>query len=291
MNLKKNSYRNIVKTALKEDLPGEDITISGLDFKYTKVNASILARDSCTLCGTEIAEYIFKYFGSINIINILKKDASSAKPGEKIMEISGNPESLLKAERTAINFLSHLSGIATQTQKYAHAINKITSQTKILDTRKTLPGLRKLQKYAVRCGGGENHRMNLSDRVLIKENHLTCSEDSLPIMLEKVFTRTPKNIKIEIEVENIFQLKKVLSNPGGTPDIIMLDNFNVTDLTEAVKMIRNQSSGIKIEISGGITLDNIESFAAAGPDYISVGRLTNSSAAIDFSMLLEEDDK
>ncbi|MGM0441919.1 MAG: carboxylating nicotinate-nucleotide diphosphorylase [Elusimicrobiota bacterium] len=291
MKLKKNSYRNIVEKALKEDLPGKDITTSGLDIKPKKVKADIVAKDSGIISGTEIGEYVFKKIDPDTQIKILKKDRQSVQSKDNIMEISGTPQGLLKAERTAINFLSHLSGIATLTSEYVKKVKKISPKTEILDTRKTIPGLRKLEKYAVRCGGGKNHRLTLSHRVLLKENHLTCSKDSIQTLLKKIRERTPKNIKVEIEVENIDQIKKILKISQDTPDIIMVDNFTTEDIKIARDLVKSQKPDIKIEVSGGVTLENIEEFASTGPDFISVGRLTNSAPAIDFSMIIRRFDE
>jgi nicotinate-nucleotide pyrophosphorylase (carboxylating) len=190
--------------------------------------------------------------------------------------------SILKAERTALNFLQHLSGIATETARYVDAVSG--TKAIITDTRKTIPGLRLLEKYAVRAGGGRNHRLNLGDGVLIKDNHLAALRSSgvgLGEAVKQARERAPRTMKIEVEVESVKQAQEALS---AGADIIMLDNMNVKDMRRVVKLVQGRAL---LEASGGITLDNVRSVAEAGVDLISVGALTHSAKALDISLEVE----
>ncbi len=283
MKLKKEEIERIVKVALNEDISSGDITSDSLEFKKNSITGSIIAKQSGILCGVEIIEYVFKEVSESNKVEILKKDGNKVFSGDVVVKIKGNPVDLLRAERTGLNFLSHLSGIATLTNRFVERANSKNPECLILDTRKTLPGLRYLQKYAVKTGGGENHRFNLSEHVLVKENHLSISNISIKEMVSSIRKKTPPNTIVEIEVENLQQLKEVIDTDT---DIIMLDNFKIDDIGEAVKLIKLAKPDIRLEVSGGVTLDNVAEIADTGVDRISVGSLTNSAPVVDFTMLI-----
>jgi nicotinate-nucleotide pyrophosphorylase (carboxylating) len=206
------------------------------------------------------------------------KDGEKIRVGQKIAIIKGNARSILSGERLVLNFLSALSGTATTTRRYIEKIRKY--KTQILDTRKTIPGFRILQKYAVSVGGAENHRMGLYDMVLIKDNHIE-TNGGIKSAVEKVRKKIFKNVKIEVEVETLKQVEEALESKA---DWIMLDNMSTDNMKKAVKMIGKKA---KIEASGGITINNLEEVAKTGVDYISVGALTHSFTKIDFSMVIK----
>jgi len=221
------------------------------------------------------------------VFNLLKQDGERIKKGEKVVLVQGKVKSILSAERTALNFLQRLSGIATFTAKYVEKIKG--TKAKILDTRKTTPGLRVLEKYAVKAGGGENHRMGLFDMILIKENHIKAAggiSDAIKNARSKYRTK-----KIEVEVGNLSEVKEAIgSESAGSlgPDWMMLDNMKIQQMKKAVRMIRSISPNIKIEASGGINLKNVRKIALTGVDFISVGALTHSAPALDLSLILIE---
>lgn len=280
----KEEIKRIIRIALDEDISGGDITSDSLEFKKSPVGCSIIAKEQGVLCGTEIAAQVFREVSKDNKVEILKKDGSRTHADDVVVRVTGTPAELLKAERTALNFLSHLSGISTFTNRFVEIVRSQNPECTVLDTRKTLPGLRAIEKYAVRTGGGENHRFSLSEHVLIKENHLSVSGIGIKETVSSVRKKAARTAAVEVEVENIKQLKETL---GTDIDIVMLDNFKVDDIIQAVKMVKDSNPGVKIEVSGGITLDNVAEVASAGVDRISVGRLTNSAPALDFSMLIK----
>jgi len=265
-------YTKIIQTALKEDAARNDLTSKTFIPKNLKVKAVIIAKEDAFICGLKIARQVFqtldkrtKFFSQI-------KEGGFAKKGQVISRIEGNAQAILAAERTALNFLSFLSGIATRTKKYLQAVKPY--KVRILDTRKTLPGLRKLEKYAVRVAGGYNHRMSLDQLLLLKDNHLKIVKiNSLPKFRQKA----------EIEVKNLSEFKQALKL---NPAIIMLDNLSIKEIKKAVQ-IRNKlnaKSLPKLEASGGITLKNIRKIAACGVEMISIGELTHSVKSVDMSL-------
>jgi nicotinate-nucleotide pyrophosphorylase (carboxylating) len=268
----------IVRHALIEDIGRGDITTQLTIPKNKMIKARIIAKEEFLLCGIIVAEKVFKSVDpSIEFIPKIK-DGSVAKAKKAIALISGKASSILTAERVALNLLSLLSGIATKTREFVKKIEPY--KTKITDTRKTMPGLRDLQKYAVRIGGGHNHRIRLDEMILIKDNHIKVTEG---------YTRlpsVPKGYKIEIEVGNLDEFKHALY---FKPDIIMLDNMKVEDIKEAVKIrdnteFKSHHKPSKLEASGGMDLDNIKDYAATGVDIISVGELTDSIKSVDISL-------
>jgi len=271
-------YDSIIKTALKEDSARQDITTLATISSNAKSEAYIVAESKGILAGIDIAERVFRYFDRKIRFKKLKKDGSRIKPRQKIAKISGKTRTILSCERTALNFLQYLSGIATETSRYAEKVKG--TKASVFDTRKTVPGFRELAKYAVRVGGGKNHRMNLSSSVLIKDNHIQAA-GSVGKAVQLARKKYPKKT-LEIEVQGFAQLKQVLQQKV---DIIMLDNMNLNSIKKAVKLIRAENKKIKIEVSGGINIKNIRSIAKTGVDMVSVGtNLTLSGKALSFSL-------
>lgn len=273
--------REIINEALKEDIATKDITTNAVVPKDKFINSIILAKEDCVVCGLAVASCVFKSLDKNIKFKDLTKDGAFVKKGKPIAKISGRARSILTAERVALNFLSLLCGISTKTRKFVEAVKPF--KTRIIDTRKTLPGLRVLEKYAVRIGGGFNHRMSLDEMIMIKDNHLKALGSKFWAQgLEKRL----RGIKTEIEVKTLKEFNKALNLK---PDIIMLDNMSISDMKRAVK-IRNNLKLItynikpKLEASGGITLKNVKLIASIGVDMISIGALTHSINSIDISL-------
>jgi len=304
VNLDLKKIRPIVKNALREDIGKGDITTGLLVPETRKVKAKIVARESGVVAGIRVAEEVFKTVESLIIrkdrkgrgIEFKKRaeEGDQVKKGETLAELRGNAQVILTGERTALNFLQHLSGIATLTQKYVQAVKSTSprGKAKIYDTRKTAPGLRYLEKYAVSCGGGYNHRMGLYDMVLIKDNHWriagarTKERVASGWNLEEIREKIPKGMKVEVEADSLRQLKRVLDMDV---DIIMLDNMKLPILKKAVRMVKmaRDRKGTKspaIEVSGKINLKSIKQIAHLGVDRISVGEITHSARALDISL-------
>ncbi len=271
----------IIKNALNEDIQSGDITSSAMNVN-TNANAKIVVKESGILAGVEVTKQIFKYLDSSLAISIQKSDREKIKTGDEILSISGNGQSILTAERTALNILGRMSGIATTVKKYTNLIKD--TNCKILDTRKTMPLLRELDKYSVKCGGGKNHRYGLFDMILIKENHIRWIggiEKAINSAL-KFNDKLNKKVTIEIEVTNISEFKKALKFPI---DRIMLDHFSISNLKKAVKL---NNTKIELEASGDVNLNNVREIAITGVDFISVGALTHSVNNLDFSLLFND---
>ena len=273
MKIKKEIITENVKIALDEDIQGGDVTAALIE-PYTLAEATLTSRDNAILCGTEWFNEVFNQLDDSIEIEWLAVDGDKIKPNQSICNLKGSAHTILTGERTAINFLQTLSSVSTSVSAFVTRINH--TKTKILDTRKTIPGLRHAQKYAVTVGGGLNHRFGLYDEILIKENHITASGS-----LEKTITKAKeKKIPITIEVENLDQLEKALKTDIGR---IILDNFTAPNIKKAVVMANGKT---KIEASGNITVHNIHTIAGTGVDYISIGAITKNIQAIDFSMLI-----
>jgi len=273
-----NEIKPLIDLALKEDIGKGDITTDKIVPKDKKTEAEIIAKEDGIICGLDIIRMVYKTLDP-NICFMKKaKDGEKIRVGQKIAVIKGNARSILSGERIVLNFLSALSGTATTTRKYVDRIKRYN--TRILDTRKTIPGFRILQKYAVSIGGAKNHRMGLYDMVLIKDNHIETNGGILK-SVEGIRKKIPKNIKIEVEAENLNQVKEALE---ANVDWIMLDNMSIENMKKAIKLINGKA---KIEASGGITIDNLEEVAKTGVDYISIGALTHSFNKIDFSMVIK----
>jgi len=278
-----------VADALAEDVGSGDLTARLVDADEI-VGATIVARQSCVLAGQPWVDEVFSQLDDSLLLDWYVSDGQTAESGDVICKLVGSARSLLTGERTALNFLQTLSATATMTASYVHAVDG--TKARILDTRKTLPGLRRAQKYAVRIGGGVNHRVGLFDAILIKENHIK-SAGGIAHALSLAKNNRPHgglqqdDVLIEIEVESIDELREAL-DAGATR--ILLDNFSNDDLGDAVQI--NGSYGYvaaELEASGDVTLDNVREIAETGVDYISVGALTKNVAAVDLSMLLRID--
>ena len=263
-----------VAQALKEDIGMGDIT-SVLIPSDAVATANVVVRENAIVCGSPwFNEVYYKIDDSISI-EWLVNDGDAVSGNDVVCSIHGNAASLLSGERTALNFLQTLSGTATTTHEYVERVSG--TGVKILDTRKTVPGLRSAQKYAVRTGGGNNHRFGLYDGVLIKENHLFAT-DSLDDMIKKLPAERQNGLLIEVEVENLKELKVAIHSGANR---IMLDNFSIRNIKKAVQLTNEK---IELEASGNYDLDNVREVAEAGVDYISVGALTKNLRAIDYSM-------
>jgi len=271
--------KEIVKRALQEDIGDSDITTDlFIPYKNTVTASIICNNDEVILCGLEIAKLAFTLLDKNVVFKKELKDGQLISKGESVIEIKGKAKSILTAERTALNFLSLLSGISTLTYKFKNKTSPYN--VKIMDTRKTHPGLRVLEKYAVRIGGGDNHRLNLSQMILIKDNHLKAigGLNKLKDIMKKIINKIPKDIKIEIEVKNIkeFKLAKELK-----PDIIMLDNMSLKEIKKAAHL---NTEGIPLDVSGNINLNNVRKIAQNKIKMVSIGSLTHSPKAVDFSL-------
>jgi nicotinate-nucleotide pyrophosphorylase (carboxylating) len=272
----------IIDIALEEDTGQGDVTSEALIPTDLTGKATILVKEKGVLAGIEIAKRVFQYIDPLVQVDILIKDGSAIKTGDIAATIDGSVISILEAERTALNFLQRLSGIASLTAEYAAKVKG--TEAKIYDTRKTTPGLRLLEKYAVRTGGGHNHRMHLGEAVLIKDNHIAALRAmgvSLADILAKARKNAPAGITIEIEVTSVKEAAEAMK---GGADIIMLDNMSINEMKQAVEKIAGKA---KLEASGKITLENVRQAAMTGVDIISIGALTHSYKALDISLEME----
>jgi len=275
-----DSVPDPVGIALREDLGTGDTTTQFFVPHDLRALGKIIARERAIVAGTETAAEVFRRVDPTLTVEILQPDGTALTGGETILEVRGAAGSILTAERVALNFLQHLCGIATLTRQFVEAIGK--SRAKILDTRKTTPGLRALEKAAVLAGGGANHRSTLSDMVLVKDNHLNAAAgiDGFVSAIQRLRQERP-GIRIEVEADRLEQVRAFLEVDGI--DVILLDNMEPTEMREAVAAGRGK---VKFEASGGITVKNVRRIAATGVDYISVGALTHSARAIDLSLEL-----
>ena len=263
-----------VAGALAEDAHGGDLTSKATISADQVSKAHFTSRKSGVVAGTLVAAAVLEQCG-ITSYEIVKRDGSSVSAGEVIMEVEGNTRAILLAERTALNFLSHLSGIATVTSLWVKEVSGTSTQVR--DTRKTTPGLRELEKYAVRMGGGTNHRMTLTDGALIKDNHIAAA-GSVTEAINRVKKEFP-GVEIEVEVDNLEQLKEALQ--AGV-DIVLLDNMNIEQTKAAVEIAKNSKT--KLESSGGLKIENAAAYAATGVHYLAVGALTHSAPVLDIGL-------
>lgn len=287
-----------MRNSLKEDKGRRDITTEWLIPEGRLVKAIILAKENCVACGLDIAKFVFKVQDKRIKFKSKVSDGQRIKKGRILARIEGNARSILIAERVALNFLGLLSGIATKTRTYVEAVRppvrksgkrrRFCNGVKIMDTRKTLPGLRELEKYAVRIGGGYNHRMRLDEMFLIKDNHLKVIGNRLKVkgLENTIQKRISKKFEVEIEVSSLKEFRRYLQLK---PNIIMLDNMSIKDMKKAVQLRDNLSPFTlhplpKLEASGGINLKNIRKVAATGVEMISVGDLTHSVESVDVSL-------
>ncbi len=271
--------KQLIDISFAEDIGEGDHTSLATINADENGKSIIVAKDTGIIAGLMLVEYIFKKVDANLIVNLLKQDGDAVAYGDVVLEVTGSSRSMLTAERTVLNFIQRLSGVASLTSKYLAELKGL--HTQILDTRKTTPGMRLLEKYAVKVGGGANHRIGLYDMILIKDNHVDFSGG-----IEKAIARTQKylkennlNLKIEVETRTLDEVKQVLAI-GGVHRI-MLDNFSPDLLREAVKLIDGR---FETEASGGITLQTLRSYAETGVDFISSGALTHSVKAMDLSM-------
>lgn len=272
----------MIKLALAEDLGDGDHTTLATIKPDAQGMAKLLVKDDGILCGVIIAEKVFQAVDPALQLYIYQYDGASIKKGEIVFEVRGRKASILKAERLVLNFMQRLSGIATATNLVVRKLEGL--KTKVLDTRKTTPLMRALEKYAVKTGGGENHRMGLFDMIMIKDNHVDFAGGIVKAIqaVHDYFTQTGRNLQVEIEVRNLDELQEVLD--FGQVDRIMLDNFSLEQMREAVKRIGGR---FETEASGGITEENVRAYAETGVDYISIGALTHRIKSLDMSLKAE----
>jgi nicotinate-nucleotide pyrophosphorylase (carboxylating) len=269
--------REAAARALGEDRGPADITTLACVKFEAQASARIFAKEACTLAGLPVAEEIFREQDVALVLTARAQDGAILAPGDTVLEISGSAASILTAERCALNFLQQLSGVATQTRRFVEAV--AGTKCKILDTRKTIPGLRALQKYAVRCGGGVNHRFGLYDRFLVKDNHLALMGDGDRLAQAVRAARAlDPDATLEVEVDRLDQIPAILAL--GV-DMLLLDNMSLDELRAAVALIAGR---VRTEASGNMTLTRVAEVADTGVDYISVGALTHSVLSIDFSL-------
>jgi len=275
MILQKKEIERVIITALKEDINTGDITTDLLISKKQKAKAFFLAKEDGIIAGLHIAKMVFQKLDKTVSWKSFMKEGEHVVAGTKIAEVKGSLRALLTGERTALNILQRMSGIATATSNYVALVN--ATNAKILDTRKTVPGLRMLDKYAVKIGGGTNHRIGLFDMVLIKDNHIKAAGD-ITTAVNTIRKRLTKKIKIEVETGNLEEVREALSSKV---EIIMLDNMTIPEMKKAVKIIDGKAA---VEASGNVNLKTVRAIAKTGVDYISVGALTHSVKALDISM-------
>ena len=271
-------YREVVRRALAEDLGWGDVTTEAIVDGSLRARGVIVAKCDCVMAGLDVAAEVFRQLDPAAVITINLPDGASTSKGKIVAEVRGAAGAMLTAERTALNFLQRLSGIATLTRKFVDAAaGRIT----ILDTRKTTPTLRALEKYAVRAGGGTNHRNGLDDAIMIKDNHIRLAGGVAEAV--KRMREARDDMPIEVEAQSMEQVEQALV---ARANVIMLDNMPIDAMREAVRKIAGRA---KVEISGGVTLERIPELASTGADYVSVGALTHSAASADLSFELEPD--
>jgi nicotinate-nucleotide pyrophosphorylase (carboxylating) len=272
-----------LESCLMEDVGEGDITTDAILTDGSIGNAKIISKEKGIIAGVKVAEILFGLVDEDLEFISKFKDGDEVNIGDEIIHIHGNIKSILMAERTVLNFMQRMSGIASLTNKYVKEV--AGTRAKIYDTRKTVPGLRLLDKYSVKIGGGENHRLGLYDMFLIKENHIA-SAGSISKAINLCYNYRKDeglNYKIEIEVTNLEELKEVLDN--GKADLILIDNFEIDDMKKAVEIVNNRC---EVEASGGITFENLRKIAETGVDRISIGALTHSVKAFDLSLLIDK---
>ena len=296
----KAPLEGIIDLALAEDLGKGDITTEALLLGNQAAVGFVVIKQGGILAGTRVAEQVFQRVDPESKVDILVEDGARVEPGIKVIKVSGTTAGILKAERVALNFLQRLSGTASETDRYVARVEGLP--VRIMDTRKTTPGLRSLEKYAVSVGGGQNHRMTLGDGVLIKDNHLAALRRQ-GLSIQDVVARARRNaplslrgakrrrnlqarqIQVEVEVRTV---SEALEAVEAGADIVMLDNMNLEDMRKAVESIGGRAP---IEASGGVTLDNVRAVAETGVDFISIGALTHSARALDMGLELEMGDR
>ena len=265
----------LIKMALKEDITSEDVSTNAVMSEAVEGVVQLIAKQDGVICGLPVFERTFKILDDKTQVNFKVKDGDKVKSGQLLAELKGDIRVLLSGERTALNFLQRMSGIATYTSEIVKLLKG--SKTRLLDTRKTTPNMRLFEKYAVKVGGGENHRYNLSDGILLKDNHINAA-GGVKKAVELARKYSPFVRKIEVEVENLDMCREALE---AGADIIMLDNMSVEDMKKAVELIDGRAI---TECSGNITKDNVSKIISCGVDYVSCGALTHSAPILDLSL-------
>ncbi len=273
--MKDQDFDAVIAAALQEDMPHGDVTSESVIAADSVSQAVLLAKSDGVLAGIKVVERVFQMLDPEVIFSTHFSDGDPFASGDRLASIRGNSVSLLKGERTALNFLQRLSGIATLTRRYILALDG--TSTRLLDTRKTTPGLRRLEKYAVRMGGGQNHRMSLSDMVMLKDNHIRLV-GSIKEAVIRAREKIDSGIRIEVETTSLEQVREAVESGA---DMVMLDNMSGEEMRRAVQWVGGR---VPLEVSGNVDLGNIRAIAELGADYISVGRLTHSFESLDISM-------
>ena len=268
-------FDELIRLALKEDISNEDISTNAVMPEYKKGTVDLLAKQNGIICGLNVFARTFTILDSATKVELYKADGDEVKNGELIAKVTGDIRVLLSGERTALNYLQRMSGIATYTRRVVKLLEGC--KTRLLDTRKTTPNMRIFEKYAVKVGGGVNHRYNLSDGILLKDNHIGAA-GSVKEAVQMAREYAPFVRKIEVEVENLDMCREALE---AGADIIMLDNMSVSDMKKAVEMIGGRAL---TECSGNVTVENIENIKSTGVDYVSSGALTHSAPILDLSL-------
>lgn len=278
-------YSLLIEEALREDIGSGDITTEAIVPPGLMAEGSLIAKEEGVISGLFLAEEVFKRVDKSLEFSALVREGEKVKGGKKIAQVKGQARAILKGERTALNFLGRLCGISTLTAKFVEAI--AGTQARILDTRKTTPGWRKLEKYAVRKGGGLNHRFGLYDMVLVKDNHIDLLGGISQAIRGSLDNPLWKGREVEVEIRNLRELKEVLSL--GV-ERVMLDNFSLSQIREAMEIVFKLKGRDRprVEVSGGVNLKNVREIAQTGVDYISIGALTHSARALDISLILRK---
>jgi nicotinate-nucleotide pyrophosphorylase (carboxylating) len=276
-----NSIQHLIEIALKEDIGSGDITTDNLVDPDLEGKGVIISKEPFVIAGLDVARQVFKHLNAEVIFTSIYSDGNFVEEGDTIATVEGNLRALLSGERTALNFLQRLSGIATCVRSYVDELKN--KQVRLVDTRKTTPGWRVLEKYAVRVGGAHNHRMGLYDGVLIKDNHIAACR-GIRKAVDRIRTRVSHLVKIEVEVSTLDQVKEALK---AGAEVIMLDNMSIGQIKEAAAFINKKAL---VEVSGNVTKSGLNSLADAGVDIISVGALTHSAGCVDMSMRIEAAD-
>lgn len=276
--MNKTSIKHIICTALKEDLPQGDITTDAIVPLKSRSRAIIFVKENAVLSGLPLAQQIFKHLDRNIHLRAHVKEGDVIQKNTVVLTLEGRTRAILTGERTSLNFLSYLSAVATQTRKFVDQVRPYKAQ--ILDTRKTTPTLRFLERYAVRTGGGVNHRDNLSQTIMVKDNHWMASDErSMADMINKIKRR--HKVPVIVEVDNLKQLQEILNTKA---DVVLLDNMSPALVRQAIAMRKKSQSSVLFEVSGSINIGNVREYAKTGVERISVGALTHSRRSIDFSL-------
>ena len=277
--LKQEELEKCVRGALEEDGAFNDLTTIATVVSDRRARATLVARATGVVAGVPLALEAFRRLDPKVAIRVEVEDGTKVTAGTPVLFMTGHARALLSGERVALNYLQRLSGIASLTARYVDLVQGTSAR--ILDTRKTTPGWRKLEKYAVRAGGGVNHRMDLSSAVMIKDNHLAAVDGDIGLAVQRARDLAPRGVRIEVECDSLAQVEQAL---GARADVIMLDNMKLEEMREAVKLVNKR---VKLEASGGVNLNTVRAIAETGVDWISVGALTHSAPAMDLALDFE----